>query len=105
MKRVKARHDSLWTELRTRLIATAPTVGLKRELAETLEVTLPVIYQYVSGRSQPSAETTLRLLQWVEAKEAQQQETPGSVSSTAKGRKTRKLKSTNEKSKRVQKRV
>lgn len=53
--------------------------GKKTELATFLGVPLPRVSQWLHGRKRPGGETTLRLLQWVEQQEAQQQERPGSV--------------------------
>jgi transcriptional regulator with XRE-family HTH domain len=73
-------------------------------LAERFGVTRQSVAEWLSGDSAPTAETTLRLLEWVRAEEAKQQKTLGSVTSTAKGRKTRKPQSQHEKDKQVRKR-
>jgi transcriptional regulator with XRE-family HTH domain len=62
--------------------------GLKARLAATLGVPAPRISEWLAGKYEPSGETTLRLLHWVEQQEAQQKTSPGSAS-TLPGPKTR----------------
>lgn len=62
--------------------------GSKGALAKWLKVPPPRVSEWLNGVYQPSAETTLRLLEWVTAQEAKQK-TLGSVHSTAKGKQTR----------------
>jgi DNA-binding transcriptional regulator YiaG len=63
--------------------------GVKKgDLARSLKVPLPRVSEWLSGRVMPSGETALRLLHWVEQRE-RKQNTLGSVTSTAKGKATR----------------
>jgi hypothetical protein len=62
--------------------------GAKSELAKFLEIPLVRVSQWLSGNREPGGETTLRLLQWVTAKEAQQNKNPETVTAVP-GRKTR----------------
>jgi transcriptional regulator with XRE-family HTH domain len=63
---------------------TAP-VGMKGRLAKALGVPRPRVSEWLSGKTAPGGETTLKMLHWVEDQE-RQQNTPGSVTSTAKGK-------------------
>ncbi len=45
--------------------------GMKSELAKFMGVPLPNVSQWLSGEREPSGETTLRLLHWVEQQERQ----------------------------------
>lgn len=68
---VAANRASLWQQLQRRLrVAVAPR-GAKARLAKAFEVTPGAVTQWIttdqSRGTMPSAETTLRLLQWVEA--------------------------------------
>ena len=53
--------------------------GNKSKLANALSVPLPRISEWLSGKYEPSGETTLKLLHWVEQQEVKQQQSPGSV--------------------------
>jgi transcriptional regulator with XRE-family HTH domain len=66
-------------------------VGKKTELAKFLNVAPETVSRYLSRSGmEPGGETTLKLLNWVEAQERlTQQKTPGNVSSTSKGESTR----------------
>ena len=93
--------SSLWKQLRGRLAAATSRPGEKSRLAKTLGVTRQAVSEWTRGMNAPSAETTLRLLQWVTAEEAQskQKKRAGSAE-TRPALKTRKNKSTtNEKAK------
>jgi transcriptional regulator with XRE-family HTH domain len=57
---------------------TAPR-GMKAALARALPEPLPRISEWLAGKYEPSGETTLRLLNWVEQQESHQQQSPGSV--------------------------
>jgi DNA-binding transcriptional regulator YiaG len=60
--------------------------GVKKgDLARKLDVPLPRLSEWLSGRVIPSGETTLRLLHWVEQQE-RQPNTLGSASNTTKGK-------------------
>jgi hypothetical protein len=63
----------------------------KAELGKILGVDRQRVYHWVSVRStEPGGEVTLHLLDWVEEQERKQKEKArGSVTSTARGRKTR----------------
>jgi hypothetical protein len=53
--------------------------GMKSSLARAMDVDLPRISEWLAGSREPSGETTLRLLQWVELQERQQHKSPGSA--------------------------
>jgi len=75
--------------------------GVKVKLAKSIGVPQPRISEWLAGKYEPSGETTLRLLQWVEQQELQQN-TLGSDTNTTKG-KTQVRKSPNEKQTQVRK--
>ena len=85
-------------KLRARLIKATVRRGQKAALAKWLKVPTSSISPWLAGRKQPSGDTTLRLLQWVEQQERQQNQSPGSAT-TPPGRKTRLRKSSNEQTK------
>jgi transcriptional regulator with XRE-family HTH domain len=58
-------------ELLARVRNVTPQRGDRAELARFLEVSPQAISNYVNGRSQPSAEVTLRMLDWVTEREVQ----------------------------------
>lgn len=96
---------SYWGDLRRRLISATNTLGAQAELARYLKVTRQAVSEWLrrSDRA-PSAEKTLRLLEWVTAEEAKQQKKRAGSASTRPALKTRKDKSTtNEKDKSDQK--
>lgn len=96
MTAMKRFRGSLWSHLRTRLHDATAREGSKVRLAAALGVTPGAVSQWLSGGTKPTAEATLRLLQWVEQAEAQQK-TPGSVTSTARGERTQRRPSKHEK--------
>ncbi len=57
-------------ELLARVRNAASHWGGKSELARILGVKPQTVSQYLNGRSQPSAEVALRMLDWVTAREA-----------------------------------
>ena len=59
--------------------ATSPR-GKKADLARFMDIDPPRVSEWLSGSRQPSGETTLRLLHWVEQQEAQQKKSAGSAS-------------------------
>lgn len=59
-------------ELLVRLNAATKAFGKKSELAHYLDVALPTVSVWLSGKREPSGGTTLRLLEWVQAEEAKQ---------------------------------
>jgi transcriptional regulator with XRE-family HTH domain len=80
---------SLWKMLQQRLLALTAEKGRKQELAAAMDVTPGAVSQWLStgvSHTTPIAETTLRLLQWVEQEEAKQK-TARSVASTTRGSK------------------
>lgn len=79
-----------------RLKKATASFGKKASLARFLHVPKPRISEWINGVYAPSAEVTLRLLEWVQAEEASQQKTPGSVNATTEG-KTRSTQSRYEK--------
>lgn len=83
-------HSEL-SRLMGRVRSAASAVGMKSALATYLHVAPARISEWLSGRKEPSGETTLRLLQWVEAQERQQTQGPGS-GTTPPGPKTRSVK-------------
>jgi transcriptional regulator with XRE-family HTH domain len=89
-------------QLLERLNRATVAKGRKAELAEYLKAPRPCVSDWLSGKREPSGETTLRLLQWVEQWEAQQKQNPGSVSAPP-GPKTRVRKSGYEKQTQVRK--
>jgi transcriptional regulator with XRE-family HTH domain len=74
--------------LQARLRGVTRLRGRQAELARLLKVSRQVVNAWLSGAGIPNAEHTLRLLEWVEQKEAEQK-TPGSATNTAKGKQTR----------------
>lgn len=85
-----------WGELRAVLVSKTETAQAKTELARRLGVTLAAISQWRSGASAPTADKTLRILDWLrEETEANQKE--GTPSGEQHPRKTRKRKSKYEK--------
>lgn len=65
-----AQQRSFWNELRTRLAAATEQYGARAALAREFGVTPQAVAEWLSGASSPTAETTLRLLEWVTAEEA-----------------------------------
>lgn len=61
-----------WPELRERLIALTSERGAKAALAREFKVTNSAVSEWLRGLSMPSADTTLRLLPWVAAAQAEQ---------------------------------
>jgi transcriptional regulator with XRE-family HTH domain len=82
-------------DLLCRLARATEARGKKAALAIFLKVTPPRISEWIHGAKEPSGETTLRLLKWVTAEEAQLK-SPGDVTSATKG-KTRSTQSKYEK--------
>ena len=68
--------------------------GKKAALAQFLKIPQSRVSEWLHGKGQPGGEVTLRLLEWVEAEEAQQK-TPGGAETAAKG-KTRSIHSKDE---------
>jgi transcriptional regulator with XRE-family HTH domain len=69
--------------------------GKKAELAAFMQVPMPRISEWLAGKREPRAESTLRLLEWVRAEEAKQTKSPGSAR-TPPEQKTRMKKSRHE---------
>jgi transcriptional regulator with XRE-family HTH domain len=65
--------------LRYRLTKATAARGQKAALAKCLGVSLSSLWTWLSGKREPGGETTLRLLQWVEQQERQQNKSPGSA--------------------------
>lgn len=63
-----------WNELRARLAAATDQYGARAALARQFGVTPQAVAEWLSGASAPTAETTLRLLEWVTAEEAKSKE-------------------------------
>ena len=74
-------------QLLDRLNQATAAKGRKAELAEYLKAPRPCVSDWLSGKREPSGETTLRLLQWVEQQERQQKRSPCGVP-PPQGRKT-----------------
>jgi transcriptional regulator with XRE-family HTH domain len=71
--------SSSWTALRLRLIRATSAAGAKAALAREFNVTTAAVSQWLSGASAPTAETTLRLLEWVTAAEANETDRAGNA--------------------------
>jgi transcriptional regulator with XRE-family HTH domain len=98
---VSVKHNSvkpILPQLLNRLKSATKERGKKTSLANYLGLPLASVSQWLSGDREPGGETTLRLLEWVTAEEAQQNKNPGSAS-TQPGRKTRSTQSSYEKRK------
>jgi transcriptional regulator with XRE-family HTH domain len=67
-------------QLLERLNQATAVKGRKAELAKHLNAPRPCVSDWLSGKREPSGETTLRLLQWVEQQERQQNKSADSVS-------------------------
>lgn len=76
LKSASVKQKSLWNDLRGRLNATLTQFGAKAALAREFNVTPASVSEWLSGDSSPTAETTLRLLQWVTEAESKQR-SPG----------------------------
>src|ERR1039458_10150922 len=94
--------ESHWKGLRVRLSRAVSAYGAKSALAREFNVTPASVSEWLSGERAPTAETTLRLLHWVNAYEAQQKKGPGRAS-TRPERKTQVCKSSHEKQTQVSK--
>jgi transcriptional regulator with XRE-family HTH domain len=96
-----AAQRSLWSELRSRLRRATKSRGAQAALARKFNVSTAAVAQWLTGASAPTAETTLQLLEWVTAEEAQsKQKKRAGSGSTLPALKARKSKSTrNEKAK------
>ena len=84
--------------LRKRLALATRRRGAKAHLAAFLHVPRPRVSEWISGARDPSGETTLRLLNWVERQGRQQPKSPGAAS-TAPEQQTQSRKSSHEKPK------
>jgi DNA-binding phage protein len=90
---------SRWQKLLVRVRRLVDAPGAKAGLARELGVTRQAVNKWLTEEGAPSAEITLRLLEWVEAAEAQQKTDPGGAS-TPPGQMAQQRKSTiNEKPK------
>jgi len=98
---VKTRIRSL-RELVHRLKQITSAPGAKAALARKLGVTRQAVGQWLSEKSNPTAEATLQLLNWVEEAEAEQKQNPGAAL-TATGPKTQVRRSGYEKQTQVRK--
>ncbi|MBA3351177.1 MAG: hypothetical protein H0U23_01910 [Blastocatellia bacterium] len=69
-----------WDDLRSLLRRATQSPGQKTALAQQLGVSTAAVSQWLSGANAPAADTTLRLLNWVEKSEAnpQQKKSAGS---------------------------
>lgn len=81
-----------WSSLRQRLHSATADRGAKADLARSLGITRQGMNGWLSGKTSPNAETTLRLLRWVLIAEAKQKKEPPGAE-TPRGEKTRKRKS------------
>ena len=97
---IRAMQDQM-QKLRGRLTRATTARGQKAALAKWLGVSLSSVSTWLAGRKEPSGKTTLRLLQWVEQHE-RQQNTLGSATNTTKG-KTQVRRSSHEKQTQVRK--
>jgi transcriptional regulator with XRE-family HTH domain len=71
-----------WSELRSRLLLVTRGSGTRAALAREFGVSTAAVSQWLSGASAPTADNTVRLLQFVESAEAKQKQSAGSVSET-----------------------
>ena len=85
---------------RLKQITSAP--GAKAALARKFGVTRQAVGQWLSGTSNPTAEATLQLLNWVEEAESEQKQNPGAALTTT-GHKTQVRRSGYEKQTQVRK--
>jgi transcriptional regulator with XRE-family HTH domain len=92
-----SRKTDSWTGLRQRILAATRNRGDSANLARKFRVSPQAVAKWLSGASAPTAETTLRLLEWVTAEEAKQKKGAGSVSEARPARKTQTRKSKHEK--------
>lgn len=72
------KQHQLWNDLRLRLSALMNRYGARARLAREMSVTPQAVSKWLSGASAPTAETTLRLREWVIAAEAKQKKRAGS---------------------------
>ena len=63
---------SLWNGLRKRLARATAAHGAKIALARLFGISDAAVAQWINGTAKPSAELTLRVLEWVTAFEAKQ---------------------------------
>lgn len=68
-----------WKSLKQRLEALTSGRGSQVELAKAIGISRQSVHQYLSGASAPSAEITLRLLEWVVAEEQKQKSPEGAA--------------------------
>jgi DNA transposition AAA+ family ATPase len=66
---VTAKQRSLWNDLRLRLRALTNHYGARAQLAREFSVTPQAVTKWLDDASAPTAETTLRLREWVEERE------------------------------------
>ena len=71
--------NSKLTALIARVKIAANHPGKKSDLARFLRVPLKRVSEWISGDRNPSGETTLQMLEWVAAEEAQQNKSSGSA--------------------------
>jgi hypothetical protein len=74
--------SSRFRKLLERLNHATTARGSKAELSKWLGVPPSRVSEWLKGKKEPGAETTLRLLEWVTAKE-EKQESPASVEAPA----------------------
>ena len=90
------RHGPRWKGLRAQLLVFTAKHGERAALARELDVSRQTLNVWLSGEAMPSAEYTLRLLEWVA--EVEEKKRPGRVNARP-TRKTRvKPKNENQKS-------
>lgn len=92
-----------WEALVTKVRAKTSAPGAKAQLARDLNTTRQAVNKWLSGKGAPSAEITLRLLEWVESP-AQKQKRPDGATIAARVEKTRVPRSKNETKPQVRKR-
>ena len=85
---VMSSEDACWKALVTRLKVATAARGAKAYVARKLKVTRQAVNNWLSDKGAPSAELTLRLLNWVQQAEESQKQNPGSAL-TQPGQKTR----------------
>jgi transcriptional regulator with XRE-family HTH domain len=82
------KQESHWESLRARLSLILSRYGAKSALAREFQVTPASVSEWLSGQSAPTAETTLRLLEWVQAEEGKPKQETLTTRKRGQGQKT-----------------
>jgi transcriptional regulator with XRE-family HTH domain len=89
---------SNWAELRKLLLSETATPGAKTSLARHFKVTTQAVSQWLSGKTKPSADTALRLRDWLLNKNHPTKQSAGSAATRPAPNRSKLRKSTHEKS-------